>query len=413
MSRLQSVIKEKNDTINHRKEFSDFHKIKKKRENTKKIIKGTVIGTLIVLIIGFIYLPQFFLKKDESEDIIITPNLSIFSEYNIALKNGSEEDWDNDGVINSIEEQKGLNIWNADSDGDGFTDYYELSVNGKANEKDQSLTEKMKTILKDKDEKYDMAYKVNDVILWADDIRSRTYGSVIRTPNGGYQFTNFKGYAQFPEEGVAYKIKNGKHVKMKYRKKGNAYYINGDALVYIYDSRPVMVNKVTFFNKEFYTSDNFVMRFISFILPDKGFIASSRMASTDADNTFAGSTTVSGISKVSYSNDINRFSANTNSLEDMLTYRTLIQKNIAVPVSLFDDDKGEYLGVAYGYTKNGDIIIADYYSKEFVGTLKVSYTAETLYDGNNIFQKEYFNYKGLGFNSEDGSRIRFLNENFE
>lgn len=119
------------------------------------------------------------------------------TEYNAALKNASEEDWDKDGVINSIEQQKGLSVWNADSDGDGFSDYYELSNNLKANEKDQSLTDMMKTILKSKDEKYDMAYKVNGVVLWADDIKSRTYGRVIRTPDGGYQFTNFKDMRSF------------------------------------------------------------------------------------------------------------------------------------------------------------------------------------------------------------------------
>lgn len=55
----------------------------------------------------------------------------------------------------------------------------------------------MKTILKSKDEKYDMAYKVNGVVLWADDIKSRTYGRVIRTPDGGYQFTNLKDMRSF------------------------------------------------------------------------------------------------------------------------------------------------------------------------------------------------------------------------
>ena len=105
-------------------------------------------------------------------------------------------------LLITIEQQKGLSVWNADSDGDGFSDYYELSNNLKANEKDQSLTDMMKTILKSKDEKYDMAYKVNGVVLWADDIKSRTYGRVIRTPDGGYQFTNFKGYGSYDWVGL-------------------------------------------------------------------------------------------------------------------------------------------------------------------------------------------------------------------
>ena len=383
MSRLQDTLRDKNNTVEHRKEFSDFHKIKKKKELNKKIIKYTAICGCIAVVLGAIYVPQYFIKDNE-DSIEVKLNVGAVTEYNAALKNASEEDWDKDGVINLIEQQKGLSVWNADSDGDGFSDYYELSNNLKANEKDQSLTDMMKTILKSKDEKYDMAYKVNGVVLWADDIKSRTYGRVIRTPDGGYQFTNFKGYAQFPEGTCAYRIKNGKHVKLKYRKKEDAYYIKEDELVYVYDSKPDMVNRITFFGKSFYTSDNFFTKILSGIFPDKGvIIASSRMASTDADNELA-----------------------------LVTLRSLIQNNQAVPVSFYSDKKGEYLGIVYGYTRNGDLIIADYYSKDYVGILNIGYTAETLYNGNDITQKEIFTFSGLGLNSENGDRINFLDNNF-
>ena len=412
MSRLQDTLRDKNNTVEHRKEFSDFHKIKKKKELNKKIIKYTAICGCIAVVLGAIYVPQYFIKDNE-DSIEVKLNVGAVTEYNAALKNASEEDWDKDGVINSIEQQKGLSVWNADSDGDGFSDYYELSNNLKANEKDQSLTDMMKTILKSKDEKYDMAYKVNGVVLWADDIKSRTYGRVIRTPDGGYQFTNFKGYAQFPEGTCAYRIKNGKHVKLKYRKKEDAYYIKEDELVYVYDSKPDMVNRITFFGKSFYTSDNFFTKILSGIFPDKGvIIASSRMASIDADNELAGSTVVSSVGKATYTDKINRFSANTNTLDDLVTLRSLIQNNQAVPVSFYSDKKGEYLGIVYGYTRNGDLIIADYYSKDYVGILNIGYTAETLYNGNDITQKEIFTFSGLGFISENGDRINFLDNNF-
>lgn len=412
MSRLQDTLRDKNNTVEHRKEFSDFHKIKEKKELNKKIIKYSAIGGSVAVVLGAIYIPQFFIKDIENS-VDIKFNVGAVTEYNTALKNASEEDWDKDGVINSIEQQKGLSVWNADSDGDGFSDYYELSNNLKANEKDQSLTDMMKTVLKNKDERYDMAYKVNDVVLWADDIKSRTYGRVIRTPDGGYQFTNFKGYAQFPDGVYAYKIKNGKHVKLKYRKKENAYYIKGDELVYVYDSKPDMVNEITFFGKTFYASDNFFTKILSEIFPDKGvIIASSRMASTDADNELAGSTIISNIGKTTYSENINRFAANTNTLDDFVTLRSLIQNNQAVPVSFYSDEKGEYLAIVYGYTRNGNLILADYYSKEYIGILNIGYTAETLYDGSYITQKEIFTFNGFGLNSENGDRINFLDKNF-
>lgn len=411
MSRLQEVIKDKNNTITHRKEFSDFHKLKKKKEKKIKGIKIFITVTGIILVAGFIYIPQFFMNIEEDE-VKVNINSGVFPEYNAAVRDAAEQDWDNDGVINLMETQKGLSIWKADSDGDGFTDYYELSAKTDATDKDLSLTKKMKELLTAKNEKYDMAYKINDVVLWADDIKSRTYGSVIHTPDGGYQFTNFKGYAQFPEGSVAYKIKDGRHVKLKYRKKENAYYIKEDCLVYLYDEEPEMVNKITFFRNSFYAADNFMTRFLSCILPDKGFVASSRMAVKDTSETMAGAVLASGVSSASYPADINRFSKNTNSLEDMLMYRSLIQENIPVPVLLFSDELGEYKGIAYGYTDNGNLLIADYFSKTYIGVLKISYTAETLCDGTDIYQKKKFNFKGLGFNSENGDRIYFLNEKF-
>ena len=63
MSRLQDTLRDKNNTVEHRKEFSDFHKIKKKKELNKKIIKYTAICGCIAVVLGAIYVPQYFIKN--------------------------------------------------------------------------------------------------------------------------------------------------------------------------------------------------------------------------------------------------------------------------------------------------------------------------------------------------------------
>lgn len=411
MKRLEKLLNEKNETVTHRKEFSDFHKEKKKRELNKKLLKSGCIAAVVLALVGFIYIPQFFIKENKTNETNVNKNASAIGEYNTALKTAGNEDWDNDGVINSLEQYKLTNEWKADTDGDGYTDVYELNSNSNPAENNHSLTDTMKDYLSSRGEKYDMAFKINDVTLWADDIKSRTYGYVVPTPDGGFEFTNFKGYAQFSAGTVAYKIENGKHIRLKYRKKEDAYYINGDCTVYVYESPLKMTNKVTFFNSSFYTSDNLVTKALSFILPDKGFIASERMASVDAETDYIQNTIITNISKVSIPEDINKFSKNNTSLTDMAMLRKLLSSNNPIVVSLYDKDEGEYLGIVYGFTKSGNLLIADYYSKKSVGELKVHYTAETTYDGQ-FNQREYFNFEGLGFNSKDGDRIRFLNKNF-
>ena len=83
MSRLQDTLRDKNNTVEHRKEFSDFHKIKEKKELNKKIIKYSAIGGSVAVVLGAIYIPQFFIKDIENS-VDIKFNVGAVTEYNTA-----------------------------------------------------------------------------------------------------------------------------------------------------------------------------------------------------------------------------------------------------------------------------------------------------------------------------------------
>ena len=97
---------------------------KKKRE------KRLAISLLILaFLIAFIYLPGFFLT-DSSNDTAkaVAPDSSAIRLSNTALRDNQQEDFDGDGLTNAEESDAGTNAWNADTDGDGATDYYELKI---------------------------------------------------------------------------------------------------------------------------------------------------------------------------------------------------------------------------------------------------------------------------------------------
>ncbi|MFR3808662.1 MAG: hypothetical protein ACLTX3_06855 [Lachnospiraceae bacterium] len=91
------------------------------------------------------------------------------------------------------------------------------------------------------------------MILWADDYASKSYGSVVETING-YRFCNFHGYAQFPDtEGkYAYANQNGVHTLLGKRNEENAWRIDGDASVELYDKKLKEICDLSIFGFHFY-----------------------------------------------------------------------------------------------------------------------------------------------------------------
>ena len=83
-------------------------------------------------------------------------------------------------------------------------------------------------------------------------------------------------------------------------------------------------------------------------------------------------------------------------------------------MSLQSPQNGEVIGVIYGFTDYGDLMFADENGnktdangKEYILDIKEQ-SAITIDHNGDLCQREFFDYSGLGFNSETGDKICFL-----
>ena len=165
--------------------------------------------TLIICsgIFAFIYLPQYFYVPT-AQTVNVSTDITAIRKANTVLREDPSGDYDGDGLSNADEETNGTDPWNIDTDGDGATDYCELKVTN-------TNPLKAETVLADKQKKTDQEngkevgspYQIGNVILWADDYASKSYGSVVETITG-YRFCGFTGYAQFPDSKNKYVYTN-------------------------------------------------------------------------------------------------------------------------------------------------------------------------------------------------------------
>lgn len=100
--------------------------------------------------------------------------------------------------------------------------------------------------------------------------------------------------------------------------------------------------------------------------------------------------------------------------EDLAKIYTAIRGKKTVGVSLQSQQRGELLGVIYGFTDFGDLLFADEFGNKTTedGNLYIIYIKEqsaiTIDHTGKLHQREYFDYSGMGFNSEDGDKIYFI-----
>lgn len=410
-SRLERVLKDRRENVTSQyarnaywedQENEEFEAFKRKFIATVSVIAALAI---------FIYVPQLFMKEKKVDYSDINYDIEAMGTCNSIIKDSPDMDFDNDHMLNSIEQDRKLSVWNPDTDGDGVMDFSELELKTNPSVKDNDLTKINEELLSKSGQSYDLAYKINGVTLWANSLKSRTYGTVVRTVDGGYQFADFDGYAQFPEGEYVYVYKNGIRTPLTDMKNG-AYRIKGNCLVYSLSEKLEMTNKINLFGMEVYAGDNFITKSLSFILPDKGFVTSSRMAKDDIDAGAQKSQTILDFSEFKYSLKKERFTKNNNTLDDMVLVRQLINEKKPVAVSLYNDVNGEYIGIVYGYDEQGNLLICDKKTHNHVGVLKITMEASALYDGTDIKQHESFAFSGLTFDSDNGDRISFLNELF-
>lgn len=371
-----------------------------------------IIGGLVLGICGFLYIPQLFMKNDENK-YTSALNKDIINNYEDYMDINGSLDFDEDGLCNKDEIAYGTNPYHPDSDNDGLSDFYEYSSGKKMTKYSNDLCNDMEKKLKSEKKTYENPFKSNDVILWAEDIKSRTYGTVILSQaqsNTAYVFDNFNGYAQFPNDKVPYDISTGIHRKLEYDKDTQLYKVKSGMKVVTYDKECKVLYKTSFFGKSSFMKDSLLSKAINFILPENGLITSVKLTTNDTNLDISNGTMLKTIplpdKDYNYSN-YSRFNYNNIKLSDLANVYNNINKGYSVGVSLIDDT-GETLGIIYGYDGYGNLLVMDLGRKEKLGTIYISEHYTKLYTNKDVYEDYYwYSFKGLGYDSDKNARISF------
>ena len=399
----------------------------KKDGTSKSKIKTlfTIIGIIIILIalsVAAIHIPVVLYKPvavTKKNTMHIKPAESGVKNMLDYVKDKPSEDFDNDGLKNKEETTYGTDPRNPDSDLDGISDYAEIyQFNTRPNEKDNEIITYVKGKLDENNISSSAPYKIHDIVMWAEDITSRSLGTVIPTLQG-YRFSKFNGWAQFPGTVYAYKIEDGFHIPLEYRQNENAWKIES-----LYADEEVMLCTapldtcyiLTLFDRKYVVEEGTLSNIFKIILPkEHSFITFTTIVAQDSlpQETTA---TITGTDMPSYNkNDMSRFGECTNSLDDLSAALTSIMSGKPVVISLQSPSYGEVICLAYGYTNEyGDLLIADEYgnTQDEKGNpymLDIIEKSAITIDQNGLMrQREYFDFFGMGFDSTKGDKIHFI-----
>lgn len=364
------------------------------------------------VIAAFVYVPQFFISnEDNSYTQALNPN--IIKGYNEFISNNETLDFDKDGLNNKKELEIGSDLYNPDTDNDGLSDYYEYNYDTNILKNDEWLCKQMTNTLKKENRTYKNPYSSNGIILWADSIESRTYGTVILSRAGNdisYVFDKFSGYAQFPDESIPYDISSGVHVKLERNADTGLYRIEDGMKVILSDIEYDYIYKFEIFGKPMYKNSSLLSKVLDILLPEKGFITCRKTATIDTEykkNNDVILYPIPTADKDYNYNDYSRFNCNQNRLEDLANVYRNIDNGYSVCVSLIDEE-GETLGVIYGYDQYGNLYIADISTGQELGTLKIHEHYTKLYTSEDFFEDYYwYSFAGLGYDSQNKARISF------
>ena len=376
----------------------------------RRIIVTTV--AVVSCLILIIYVPPLFSQGTADNSIMpITPDVSAIKIYQTYLKDHPEADFDNDGLSNALEAENGTDPWKCDSDWDGVTDYAELYVTETSPINASAvLINQIENKDKSENNTIHTPYKIDDIIFWPDNYSSKAFGGVVRTM-WGYRFCNYTGWVRFPEKIYAYGYRNGIHYELKYRENEDAWYIESSDEVRLYNSPLSFVHCLQVpFVHTIYLKDNGFGKFLTKTLPDSGGLITCHKASiTDTQPSTKEDVTASLRSPLINREDVSRFGQNMKTLKDLSWVRKLIEANQCVAVSLYSANAGEAIGIVYGYTKDGNLLVADE-SLNPVGELQLTeWAMNRMGKDGEIAQESWYEFKGLGFDSiQYGDRISFF-----
>lgn len=386
---------------------------------------GLTIGIIIILlglIILSIHVPVFFYKAEVKEQIVksypIRPDETGIKNMLDYAKDNPNADFDNDGLKNADELIHSTDSRNPDSDQDGVCDYAEIFIyNTRPGEYDGNLINIVSQVLTKNEVSYKAPYKIHDIIMWADDISARSYGTVIPTIRG-YRFSKFSGWVQFPGTVFAYTIVDGLHVPLEYRESENVWKIdskNEDIEVVLYSARLETTHLLELFGKKYYVESSLLSDIFSIVLPkEHSFINYKEIVKQDTfDIEITATITEANMPDVN-KDDLKRFGKNTTDFNDLTKVYTSIESGKPVPVSLQSPNYGEVICLVYGYTELGDLLVADELGNktdsqgaQMMITI-IPRSAITVDQEGNLRQREYFDFDGIGFGSYKKDKISFI-----
>lgn len=383
---------------------------KRKRKRIPKWVRNLFASVIIIGVI--LYAPPLFMRPVSTEPaILLEADTAAIRTANEYLKDHPNDDFDGDGLTNAKEQQAGSDPYQVDTDGDGIMDSSELTLTDTSPViYNSTLLEITKQQMEAADKSVCSPFKINNVVLWPDNLESRAHGAVVKTLVG-YRFCNFQGWAQFPDGSYVYAIEEGIHKELRRNSEGAVYIPKSETgiAVEVYERPLEMIYQFSCCGRPLYISNAVCGEILRFLLPEKGpaLFACRKMATADLDpDTSRGRET--SIHTASTKMDDSRFGRNQILLTDLARVRKNIEEDIPVMTSLFSPIRGEAVVLIYGYTSQGDLLAADPETGEELGTLHIEERASRLYDKEGkILQCEWFLFDGLGFNSYNKDRISF------
>lgn len=415
LNALEEKMKKRDKAIKKKAEITDVPifdsegKVKKqKREVPKKTI---IVLSIILVVLSIIYLPNFFIKDKNENQFIITPNVVGIKNASDYSKNTPDEDFDGDGFSNSLEKKYNTSQRRPDTDGDGVCDYAEVFITDTNPLKaDDGLYKAVSKADAEAGKEVGSPYKIHNVVMWPDDIMSRVYGGLVRTRTG-YRFCKFKGWAQFPEDGYAYKVKDGTHIALQHKEDENAWKIEDECEIVLSAEPLEMVHCFSIFGiGSYYIPDNVFGKILTAILPNNGIITCKKVAKTDTWMN-ANNSAVAPIVPINYDDkSLIRYGRNHNSLDDLAKVYASIDEQSSVLASLQSSEFGEVIVEVYGYTLDGNLYVANPDTLEPLGALTITERSERyMNEKGEIVYREWFEYSGLGFDSmQNNDRISFF-----
>lgn len=213
----------------------------------------------------------------------------------------------------------------------------------------------------------------------------------------GYRFCGFTGYAQFPDSKNKYVYKNINGVRTLLDKKAeeNAWRIDGDMSVELYDTKLKQISEFSFFGHSIYPDSNLFFKGLTTILPDTGFITGTEKTAMDIDPDTRANT-ITDIKKISYdANDTKRYTQNSNTLNDLQFVRqSIAEDNACILASLMSAERGEYIVLIYGYDYEGNLLCADNSTGQRIGTIQITEKAKKILNkSGEIVSISYFDFK--------------------